>query len=237
VILPADQIALLKRGELGEVVLQSGHPEVGSLHWVRRSLRDFSPAVRARVVDVWTLHAGGWAVLLERAEPEAVRGEAVPFERPRLRLSRTQRAKLFGGEAPHIGGEGKPPVEAGETVRLSARVALTVLRVDAKAGKWRLHYELKDSRDPVRLLRRTPPAHREGDELDIGQEGAVKEAARQSFYTADASAAVADAGEAPDREWVAVRTKTQREFDHQRRLARHAEEMRQKSKSRRKRAA
>ena len=205
---------------------------VGETYWVRDSPR--KTPILARVVDVWPVD-GGFSVLFERVQVTPPR----PAAKSVLRLTRAQRAKLFAGECPHIGGEGQSPVEAGDTVRLSARVTLGVLRVDVKAGKWKLHYHLVDTRDPVRLLRRTPPAHREGDELDITQEGAVREAAVQSFYTSTPGAAIEDAGEAPDREWVKTRTKTQREFDHQRRLARHAEKLRDKSKqkTRRRKAA
>lgn len=238
-ILPGDDIRALQKGELGEVVVDDP-PQVGQLFWVRRSPRAV-PVCRARVVDVWPLAAGRHAALLERVPDDFEVPERRPAPKPSLRLTRAQRAKLFNRESPHIGGEGTPPVKAGVTLRLSARVTLTVLRVDVKNGKWRLHYELRDTRDSVRLLRRTPPAHREGDELDITDTDAIRVAAEQSFYTSTPEAAISDAGEAPDRGWVDARHAAIREFDHQRRLARHAEKLREqgreRSKARRKRAA
>jgi hypothetical protein len=232
-IVPKLEFAEIVRGRVGATTHRLER-QVGETCWVRDSPRN--QPLLARVVDVWPVE-DGYELLLERADELSKRRAP---ERPRLRLTRAQRAKLFAGESPYIGGQGEAPVGKGEEVRLSSRVSIRVLRVDPeRGGGWKLHYELTDTRDPVRLLRRTPPAHREGDELDITDQGAIREAARQSFYTADASAAVTDAGEAPDREWVAMRTKTQREFDHQRRLAKHAEKLRDRSKqkTRRKKAA
>jgi hypothetical protein len=242
VILSAGDIRDLQKGGLGEVVMDEP-PAVGYACWVRSSPRA-KPSCRVQVVDVWPLTDGGYAVLLERVADSFQLPERERPERPRLRLRRAQRAKLFAGESPAIEGVGRAPVEEGEVVHLSAMVSLEVLTItfpprnDGQMA-WKLHYRLTDTRDPVRLLRRTPPAHREGDELDIGDSGATAQAAVQSFYTSTPGAAIEDAGEAPDREWVATRTKTQREFDHQRRLARHAEKLRDKSKqkTRRKKAA
>ena len=242
-IVPKPDLRQIVNGKVGEATVRDDPPPLGAMFWLRESPRSV-PACRGKVVDVWPLTKGGFAVLLERAE-----GIVPPPERPRqpkpaLRLTRAQRLKLFAGEFPEIEGAGKAPVEEGAVVRLSGKVSLRVLTItfpkrhDGQMA-WKLHYELTDTRDPVRLLRRTPPAHRDGDELDIGDKDAVKVAAVQSFYTSTPASALTDAGEAPDREWVETKTKTQREFDHQRRLAKHAEKLRDKSKqkTRRNRAA
>lgn len=235
-LIPKDEMRSIQAGRVGATT-SPVERAVGETCWVRDSPRN--APVLARVVDVWPVD-DGYELLLERVTDELAKRRTAA--RPKLRLTRTQRAKLFAGETPHIGGKGECPVQVGEKVRLSARVSLEVRRVDPqKPGGWKLIYTLMDTRDPVRLLRRTPPAHREGDELDIEDEGAIRAAAVQSFYTSTPGSAITDAGEAPDREWVETRSKTQREFDHQRRLARHAEKMREqgreRSKARRKRAA
>lgn len=235
-ILPASQICELRKGELGEVVVDDP-PAVGAEFWVRTGVR-MPPDCRARVVDVWPLNEGGHAVLLEAVAESFRLPERMPPQRQALKLTRTQRMRLFAGECPHIHGQGPCPVKPGETVRLSARVTLVVLRVDAQTrGRWRLMYELHDTRDPVRLVRRTPPTHREGGEYEHPTAAAIRDAGEQSGYTSSPRAAVSDAGEAPPRGWMASRAKAISEFDHQRRLAAHAEKMRERSKDRRKKAA
>lgn len=213
-------------------------PVVGSAAWVRESPRH-EPACRARVVDVWPLEAGGYAVLLERADETFTLPQRKPPAKPTLRLTRNQRMRLFDGQCPPITGEGACPVEAGESVQLSARVTLEVVRVDAKAGTWKLRYHLRDTRDPVRLLRRTPPAHRDDEyvvPLNAAEaEQAEKEAAEQSGYTSSPTASVADAGEAVPRVWQDVRSKTVSEFWHQERLKRHAELLKSRAKFNRER--
>lgn len=233
-IVPRLELEQILKGDVGEVVSRVSRT-VNETVWIRATPRQ-PPACLARVVDVWPVE-DGFSVLLERAADAFTMPDRPAPERPKLRLTRRQRKELFDGGFPHIGAEGPCPVKAGEQVRLSARVTLNVVRVDVKRGRWKLIYEVRDSRDTVRLLRRTPPAHRAGDELDIQDQGAIAHAAEQSFYTSTPGAAVADAGEAPDRGWVEVRTRTVREFDHQRRLAKHAEQQRERARSRRRRAA
>lgn len=239
-IVAGDHLKLLLAMGWEEIIVQHDPPEAGTVEWVRRSPLAI-PECRAVVVASWPLSDGGFAVVLERV-PEYVRPPRKPSDGPRLRLTRAQRKGLFAGEAPEIEGVGRSPVREGETVRLSSKVSLTVLRItfpqrhDGQMG-WKLHYELIDGRDTAHLLRRTPPAHRAGDELDIQDQGALRVAAEQSFYTSTPRSAMRDAGEAPDRKWVEVRTKTQREFDHQRRLAKHAEKLKERDRARRKRAA
>ncbi len=233
VIVPKPELERIMKG--GQGATDVDRPaSVGDVVWVRESPRSL-PACRCVVVDAW---ADGRSVLLERVVDTFDLPPKRPSERPRLRLTRAQRTQLFNGQVPDIEGVGKPPVGEGETIRLSAKVSLRVdritypIRKDKKRG-WKLFYEVRDTRDTVKLLRRTPPAHRAGDELDIQDSGAIAHAAEQSFYTSTPGAAVSDAGEAPDREWVDVRTRTVREFDHQRRLAKHAEKMRDKSRAKR----
>lgn len=127
----------------------------------------------------------------------------------RLRLTRTQRIKLFAGECPNIGGEGDCPVEHGDEVKLSAKVSLRVLQVrPRKGGGWSLHYELQDRRDPVRLLLRTPPVVvPDGDETPPTPD-ALARAAQESAYTGSPFAAIEDAGEAVDE-------KTQERFSEE----------------------
>lgn len=227
----------IQKGKPGEVVMPV-EPSVGDRLWVRASPR-VAP-VLAEVVDVWTVD-GGFSALLKQVDRPA----RTPASRPSLRLTRAQRMGLFEGECPHIGGEGEPPVEAGETVQLSSKVTLRVIRVDVKAGKWTLRYELIDTRDPVRLLRRTPPAHREGSELDSADAGVSRQAVEQSHYTSSPVSAVpGDPGEAPDRVWMEVRAKAISEFGHLDRLKRLADDRKNKverlsarSKAGRRRAA
>jgi hypothetical protein len=226
--IPRLEFEQIAGGDVGETVV-SDEPCLGDKFWVRGSPRQ--PPVFAEVVDVWAVD-GGHAVLLRKVAPPKR-----PSAPPRLRLTRAQRAKLFNGESPHIGGEGKCPVEAGQEIQLSARVTLRVLRVDFKVRRWALHYELVDRRDVPRLLRRVPPTHAEGDEDVTPTPHAIREASEQSSYTSSPRSAVPDAGEAPPRVWLEVRAKARSEFDHQRRLARHAEKLRARSKNRRKRAA
>lgn len=231
-IVPGLELDQILKGDVGETTTQGPPPRIGDELWIRRSRRSL-PACRATVLDVWAVPQGFSVLLTKVTESFTVPQKS--SEGPRLPLTRRQRQGLFDGTFPAIVGVGECPVGAGDVVHLSSRVSLEVKRIDVKNGKWTLRYEVRDRRDSVHLLRRTPPAHRAGDELDIEDEGAIREAAEQSFYTAEPRSAVADAGEAPDREWVEMRTKTVREFDHQRRLARHAEKMRERSKAHTKR--
>jgi hypothetical protein len=104
----------------------------------------------------------------------------------RLRLTQQQRLKLFRKQPVSINGEGTPPVQAGETIRLSSKVHLIVHRVNRKQERWSLHYTLVDTRDPVRKLKRTPHA----PQIDPSEptQDAVRDAAEQSAYTAAPSA-------------------------------------------------
>lgn len=117
-----------------------------------------------------------------------------------LRLTRVQRIKLFAGECPGITGEGQCPVDEGETVKLSPKLTLKILRVQARQGGWKLHYELRDRRDPVRMIRRTPPVvvPESDDEAPTGD--ALRRAAQESSYTGAPHSAITDAGEAVDAE-------------------------------------
>jgi hypothetical protein len=123
-----------------------------------------------------------------------------------VKLSRAQRAKLLNGEPASISGTGDAPVKKGHVHRISNSVDLKVVRVDistdARGKRWSLHYELHDRRDPIRLLRRTPPvSHPSRSDFDehgypLPQE--AHETADTSHYAAG-GAVVADAGEAIPR--------------------------------------
>lgn len=124
----------------------------------------------------------------------------------KLKLTRAQRAKLQALEPVKIAGTDECPVAPGDTYRLSSRLELVVEEIRRpKAGGWSLRYTLRDSRDPRRILRRTPGIfHVTPDDLDEhGQLRAadaeeLQRAAELSAYTGGGSS-LADAGEAVDR--------------------------------------
>lgn len=151
-------------------------------------------------------------------------------------LSREVRAQLFAGDLPPIAGEGRCPLQAGQTIELSSRVSLKVLAVRRRRrGGWSLQYELHDRRHVPRLLRRTPGIHDE--DFDAIREGfdehgypseptpdVLKDAARQSSYTsAPGPGALTDAGEAVDE-------RTQEEFTKQAQTADHLREQRRRER-------
>jgi hypothetical protein len=123
-----------------------------------------------------------------------------------LKLSKSDREKLFALEPIKISGKGKCPVEPGYIYRLSSRLTLTVDEIRTpKGGGWSLRYTLTDRRDPRRILRRTPGIfHVTSDDLD--EHGDLKQpdaeelqrAAELSAYTGSSSS-LASAGEAVDR--------------------------------------
>ncbi|MDQ3730287.1 MAG: hypothetical protein M3355_11950 [Actinomycetota bacterium] len=136
-----------------------------------------------------------------------------------MKLTRVQRQRLFAGEAPRISGEGKPPVEQGETIQLSSRLSIRVLRVNLGNGRWKLDYEVLDRRDPVRNLRRTPaPQDFDAIRRSYDEYGTptpptaevIKEAAEGSAYTSSRSS-LADAGEAVDAASQAAITRRAKE--------------------------
>lgn len=113
-----------------------------------------------------------------------------------MRLTRTQRARFFAGEAPGITGTGPCPVAEGDVVVLSTLMSFRVTRVRRqKTGGWSLNYEVLDRRDPVRNLRRTPPRMNEGGYKEISESyrqtgmapeptaEAIRKAAQESAYT------------------------------------------------------
>lgn len=117
-----------------------------------------------------------------------------------LQLTRTQRAKLIAGECPGIVGKGRCPVERGYEHRVLKNLTLRVLRVDARPGGWKLHYEVTNSADPIRLLRRTPPVVPPSGDGGMLEESQEKRAARESSYTSSPVSAIEDAGEAVDEQ-------------------------------------
>lgn len=129
-----------------------------------------------------------------------------PFE-----LNRAQKAKLAAGECPGIVGKGECPVGKDTIIEVKAGLTLRVVAVDRPDPvTWRLRYEVRDRRDPVRLLRRTPPVvpPRKDEHPDAE---AVKRAARESAYTSSHRSAVDDAGEAVDEKTQEGFTKDARE--------------------------
>lgn len=125
-----------------------------------------------------------------------------------VRLTRTQRQALFAGQAPHVGGEGEPPCVRGDILKLSTRLSVEILRVDVRYGsgkaRWSAHYLVRDTRDPVRQIRRTPPtSNPRPDDFDgYGYPVQIPdgEASEESGYTAGGPSVVHDAGEAVSKE-------------------------------------
>lgn len=134
-----------------------------------------------------------------------------------MRLSREQRKALFAGDAPAIYGprklvrelEGggrrvtllyeKCPVEPGDEIRLSPKLTVRVLQViPRRGGGWQLRYEVHNKRDPVRMLRRTPPVVVPEGPENAPTEDAIKKAAQESSYTGSPVGAISDAGDAVD---------------------------------------
>lgn len=123
------------------------------------------------------------------------------------KLTREQRTAIFALEPPSITGNGPCPWEVGKTYPLSNRVSLKVVgHRRYKGGGWALQYEIHDTRDNVRNLRRTPPSMPD-DELRKGFDSygypaaptsdRVKKAAQESAYTS-APTSLSDAGEGID---------------------------------------
>lgn len=119
---------------------------------------------------------------------------------PNIRLTRAQREKLKVGECPGITGTGKCPVGRDDVIVVVKGLEVRVLRVDPKANGWKLHYEVRDRRDPVRLVRRTPPVV--APRADNPNEDVIRQAARESSYTSSPRSAITDAGEAVDEKTV-----------------------------------
>lgn len=114
-----------------------------------------------------------------------------------MRLTPAQKEKLKAGECPGITGTGPCPVKKDDVIQVAKRLEIRVVRVDPKASGWKLHYEVWDRRDPVRLVRRTPPvvAPARDDHPDAE---AIRRAAQESAYTSSPRSAISDAGEAVD---------------------------------------
>lgn len=110
-------------------------------------------------------------------------------------LTREQRAAIFAGNCPYIGGEGDPPCRRGDIKRLSKNVSLEVRKVNRDGEKWWLAYTIRDKRYVVRNMRRTPPVHVE--EATPPTPKAIAEAAEESAYTPSLATSLADGGEAP----------------------------------------
>lgn len=128
-----------------------------------------------------------------------------------FKLTRVQQTKLAAGECPAIVGKGDCPVSKDTVIEVRAGLTLRVVAVDRPDPvTWRLRYEVMDRRDPVRLLRRTPPVvpPRKDEHPDAE---AVKRAARESAYTSSHSSAVDDGGEAVDEKTQEQFTKDARE--------------------------
>ena len=133
---------------------------------------------------------------------------------PELRLTREQRSALFARETPRIAGDGVCPVKPGDVVRLSSKVSLLVLQVRRpKAGGWSLQYELRDTRDRVLILRRTPRIEnpdlirrsfdQHGFPVPLDAEEQERAALESAYTTMPTS--LSDAGEAVDpRELEAI---------------------------------
>jgi hypothetical protein len=121
-----------------------------------------------------------------------------------FRLSRVQRNRIASGDPPRISGDGPCPLEAGDEVQVAPLLVLRVEQVRRKAERWTLRYMVIDRRDPVRLLRRTPPAARNStdtDEFGVPRPptpDAIKDAAEASAYSSQPSS-LSDAGEAIER--------------------------------------
>lgn len=93
----------------------------------------------------------------------------------------------------------KCPVCPGDEIRLSPKLTIRVLQViPRRGGGWQLRYELNDRRDPVRMLRRTPPVVVPEGPGSAPTENAIKSAAQESSYTGSPHGAITDAGEAVD---------------------------------------
>lgn len=132
----------------------------------------------------------------------------------KLKLSREQRARLFAGDCPRIGGEGDCPVTVGYVYRLSPRLELEVTKVCTQKDLWWLRYIVHDRRHRVRNLRRTPTdtpdfeAIRDAfsdenfrwDELPVVREKGTTDPAEDSAYTTSRLNTVTDAGEGVDEE-------------------------------------
>lgn len=149
-----------------------------------------------------------------------------------FQITAAQRRRLLEGESSPLDFEIKPHgcepgavyvlswskaqatiVGEGEVVRIPRRAVwfLTVTAVVRhRKGFWRVQHEVTDLRDRDVFLR---PGG------------------------GDSSVDVLDAGAKPPSAWLDVRARAISEFDHQRRLARFAEERRERDRARRKRAA
>lgn len=131
----------------------------------------------------------------------------------KLKLTKEQRVKLQALEPVKIAGDGKCPHTPGEEFTIVKGLTLRVLEIRSpKGGGWSLRYELTDTRDRVLNLKRTPTIAkgefrriREGfDEAGYPSAPtaeAIKQAARESAYTAGSDDL--DAGGAVDPDELA----------------------------------
>lgn len=116
-----------------------------------------------------------------------------------MKLTPEQKAKIAAGHFIALTGKGVCPAAKGDVLQVKPRLELRVLAVERGSDirEWRLRYEVRDSRDQVRLLRRTPPMVPPSGE-DRPNEDEIQRAARESSYTPTAHNALVDAGEAVD---------------------------------------
>jgi hypothetical protein len=144
----------------------------------------------------------------------------------KLPLTRIQRSLLFAGECPRISGTGKCPVEQGQVYPLSSKVSIKVLAVRVpKPDLWMLHYELRDTRDKIRLLKHTPSIS-QGDFQRVRNSfdpygypqdptpDVLHEAAQESAYSSAPVSLVPSAGEAVDEQTQSWFTKEARIADN-----------------------
>ena len=68
-IVPKPDLRQIVNGKVGEATVRDDPPPLGAMFWLRESPRSV-PACRGKVVDVWPLTKGGFAVLLERTSDE-----------------------------------------------------------------------------------------------------------------------------------------------------------------------